>query len=116
MSEYPTAVIDQALARLQGDPLFTFNRRDVATRVLSVTRLPRGVDGAAILAHEARHGDGEIHVACPDAPEDSCDDEGDGAYGLQRSVHALLLDRTTAEALAADQRGWIRMCDDRIVP
>jgi CRP-like cAMP-binding protein len=40
MSEHPTAVIDQALARLQGDPLFAFPGRNVVTRVLSVVTRP----------------------------------------------------------------------------
>ena len=43
MSEHPTVVVDQALARLQGDPLFTFAGRNVVTRVLSVVRrIPPG--------------------------------------------------------------------------
>ena len=40
MSEHPTVVVDQALARLQGDPLFTFPGRNVVTRVLSVVTRP----------------------------------------------------------------------------
>ena len=41
MSEYPSAVIDQAVARLQGDPLLPFTGgRDAVTRVLSVATRP----------------------------------------------------------------------------
>ena len=41
MSEYPSAVIDQAVARLQGDPLLPFTGgSDAVTRVLSVATRP----------------------------------------------------------------------------
>jgi hypothetical protein len=89
-----------AAAGLQGDTLFLYD-------------LPSGIDGAAVLVHEARHRDGFDHVAC--GGEAVCDEDGEGAWGFELAVHELARDHSTDELARDIEQSWLEALSGRIV-
>jgi hypothetical protein len=94
MSESPSAVIDQAVARLQGDPLFSRSGgRDVVTRVLSVATRPFSY--VARVERESAADTRRVIVKIPRSRPGKAD----------RRVPALKLEMAAAEALAFTLKG-----------
>lgn len=76
-------------------------------------RTAAGLDGAALLVHEARHRDGHHHVACADG-EVVCDEGDDGAWGLQLAVHEAALAATEDELVGSAEEAWIAVVAESI--
>jgi hypothetical protein len=89
-----------AAAGLQGDTLFLYD-------------LPPGIDGAAVLVHEARHHDGFEHVLC--GGEAVCDEHEVGAWGFELAVHELARDHSVDELARDIEQSWLEVLPERIV-
>jgi hypothetical protein len=91
---------EDASAGLQGRTLWLFD-------------LPAGIDGAAVLVHEARHRSGPDHLWCRGRP--MCDVDATGSVGFELAVHELAAQAADDEALAKLERGWLDALSERIL-
>jgi hypothetical protein len=72
-----------------------------------------GIDGAAVLVHEARHQSGPKHLWCGGEPV--CDEDATGSYGFEMAVHEIVRDVATDELLQRVQQGWLDSLEERIL-
>jgi hypothetical protein len=106
--DYVTSRVDMTLsadhadaaAGLQGDTLLLYD-------------LPAGIDGAAVLVHEARHRDGFDHVPC--GGEAICDADLAGSWGFELAVHELARDHSVDELAREIEQSWLDAIPARIV-
>lgn len=82
-------------------------------RKLILYDLPGGIDGAAVLVHEARHRAGPDHVLCGGEPV--CDASTVGSFGFEIAVHAIALDHTEDVLAREIEAGWIDALGERIL-
>ena len=75
--------------------------------------LPTGIDGAAVLVHEARHQRGPDHLWCHGEP--GCDLDASGSYGFQLAIHELARDAAGDELMGRVEQSWIDALDERIL-
>jgi hypothetical protein len=82
-------------------------------RTLFLYDLPFGIDGAAILVHEARHDEGPDHVWCNG--EAGCDSDPTGSYGFQMAVHEIARDATRDPWIRKIEQSWMDQTEHRIL-
>jgi hypothetical protein len=93
------------------------SRRDAAAGMqrgtLYLYDLPGGIDGAAVLVHEARHRAGPDHVLC--GGELSCDADRTGSVAFELAVHQAALDAADDETIREIEQSWIEALEVRIL-